>query len=124
MRSGRKPANAPITVVTTRCPVAMRLATGAGDTALTTVPGRAACRAATDTVDLRMAVLNAGFGSTGPMHRQDREREVRMVDLNWTERASTQVGRIVGPVARDGLVPFLHQRYDDLSVLGGGGDRD
>lgn len=49
---------------------------------------------------------------------------VRMVDLNWTERASTQVGRIVGPVARDGLVPFLHQRYDDLSVLGGGGDRD
>ena len=47
-----------------------------------------------------------------------------MVDLNWTERASTQVGRIVGPVPRDGLVPFLHQRYDDLSVLGGGGDRD
>ena len=49
---------------------------------LATVPGRAACRAATDTVDLRMAVLNAGFGSTGPMHRQDPEREVRMVDLN------------------------------------------
>ena len=29
-----------------------------------------------------------------------------------------------GLFARDGLVPFLHQRYDDLSVLGGGGDRD
>ena len=43
---------------------------------------------------------------------------VRMVDLNWTERASTQVGRIVGPVPRQGLVPYLHQRYDDLSVLG------
>ncbi len=42
----------------------------------------------------------------------------RMVDLNWTERASTQVGRIIGPVPRADLVPFLHQRYDDLSVLG------
>jgi acetoacetate decarboxylase len=43
----------------------------------------------------------------------------RLVDINWTERASTQVGRIVGPVPRADLVPFLHQRYDDLSVLGG-----
>ncbi len=42
----------------------------------------------------------------------------RLVDLNWTERASTQVGRIVGPVPRADLVPYLHQRYDDLSVLG------
>jgi acetoacetate decarboxylase len=42
----------------------------------------------------------------------------RIVDLNWTERASTQVGRIIGPVPRADLVPFLHQRYDDLSVLG------
>lgn len=42
----------------------------------------------------------------------------RMVDLNWTERASTQVGRIVGPVPRESLMPYLHQRYDDLSVLG------
>jgi acetoacetate decarboxylase len=43
---------------------------------------------------------------------------VRVVDLNWSERASTQVGRIIGPVPREYLVPFLHQRYDDLSVLG------
>ncbi len=43
---------------------------------------------------------------------------VRLVDLNWTERASTQVGRIIGPVPRANLVPFMHQRYDDLSVLG------
>jgi acetoacetate decarboxylase len=42
----------------------------------------------------------------------------RVVDLNWTERASTQVGRIIGPVPRADLVPYLHQRYDDLSVLG------
>ncbi len=47
---------------------------------------------------------------------------VRMVDLNWTERASTQVGRIIGPVPREDLTPFLHQRYDDFSVLGGGDD--
>ena len=42
----------------------------------------------------------------------------RMVDLNWTERASIQVGRIIGPVPRANLAPYLHQRYDDLSVLG------
>jgi acetoacetate decarboxylase len=42
----------------------------------------------------------------------------RLVDLNWTERASTQVGRIIGPVPRAALAPYLHQRYDDLSVLG------
>jgi acetoacetate decarboxylase len=42
----------------------------------------------------------------------------RMVDLNWTERASTQVGRVIGPVPRAGLEPFIHQRYDDISVLG------
>jgi acetoacetate decarboxylase len=42
----------------------------------------------------------------------------RMVDINWTERASTQVGRIVGAVPRAGLEPYIHQRYDDLSVLG------
>jgi acetoacetate decarboxylase len=42
----------------------------------------------------------------------------RMVDLNWTERATIQVGRIIGPVPRADLVPYLHQRFDDLSVLG------
>ncbi len=42
----------------------------------------------------------------------------KMVDLNWTERASTQVGRVIGTVPRANLVPFIHQRYDDLSVLG------
>jgi acetoacetate decarboxylase len=42
----------------------------------------------------------------------------RLVDLNWTERTTVQVGRIIGPVPRADLVPFIHQRYDDLSVLG------
>jgi len=27
-------------------------------------------------------------------------------------------GRIIGPVPRADLVPYLHQRFDDLSVLG------
>ncbi len=43
---------------------------------------------------------------------------LRLVDINWTERASTQIGRIIGPVPRASLAPYLHQRYDDLSVLG------
>jgi acetoacetate decarboxylase len=42
----------------------------------------------------------------------------RVVDINWTERASTQVGRLIGPVPRADVAPYLHQRYDDLSVLG------
>jgi len=42
----------------------------------------------------------------------------KLVDINWTERASTQVGRVIGPVPRADLAPFMHQRYDDLSVLG------
>jgi len=42
----------------------------------------------------------------------------RMVDLNWTERATIQIGRIIGPVPRADLIPYLHQRVDDLSVLG------
>jgi hypothetical protein len=28
------------------------------------------------------------------------------------------VGRIIGTVPRENLTPYLHQRYDDLSVLG------
>jgi acetoacetate decarboxylase len=43
---------------------------------------------------------------------------VKLVDLNWTERASTQVGRTIGSVPAADFAPYLHQRYDDLSVLG------
>jgi len=42
----------------------------------------------------------------------------RLVDLNWTVRASTQIGRIIGTVPRAELTPFIHQRFDNLSVLG------
>lgn len=47
----------------------------------------------------------------------------RVIDINWTERASTQVGRTVCSVPAAALLPFVHQRYDDLSVLGKGADR-
>ena len=44
----------------------------------------------------------------------------RMIDINWTERASTQVGVTQCRVPAATLLPFMHQRYDDLSVLGKG----
>lgn len=49
---------------------------------LATPEGRAVCRAAMDARPPRVAVLNAGFGSRGALADLDREREVRMVDLN------------------------------------------
>ena len=42
----------------------------------------------------------------------------RLVDLNWTERTSTQVGRVVATVPAATITPWLHQRYDDLTALG------
>ena len=44
----------------------------------------------------------------------------RMIDINWTERASTQVGVPKCRVPAETLLPYMHQRYDDLSVLGKG----
>ncbi|HVU72541.1 MAG TPA: acetoacetate decarboxylase family protein [Mycobacteriales bacterium] len=41
-----------------------------------------------------------------------------LVDLSWTERASSQVGKVIGPIPAAGFAPYLHQRYDDLTVLG------
>jgi len=42
----------------------------------------------------------------------------KVLDINWTERATIQVGEVIGPVPAENLLPYLHQRYDDLSVLG------
>ena len=47
----------------------------------------------------------------------------RVVDINWTERASSQVGVPIARVPAADLEPFMHQRYDDLSVLGKGADK-
>jgi acetoacetate decarboxylase len=43
---------------------------------------------------------------------------VRVVDLNWSERTTFQTGVIHSHVPQEWLLPYVHQRYDDLSVLG------
>ena len=42
----------------------------------------------------------------------------RMVSLQFAQVATTQHGEVVERVPADWLLPFVHQRYDDLSVLG------
>ena len=42
----------------------------------------------------------------------------RVVSMEYAELASTQRGEVVGRVPAESLLPFVHQRYDDLSVLG------
>jgi len=41
-----------------------------------------------------------------------------IVSMEYAEIAGTQRGEIVGSVPADDLLPYVHQRYDDLSVLG------
>jgi acetoacetate decarboxylase len=43
---------------------------------------------------------------------------VRMVSMEFAQVATTQHGEVVERVPADWLLPFVHQRYDDLSVLG------
>ena len=42
----------------------------------------------------------------------------KILAFEYAEISSSQVGEIVGRVPADWLVPFMHQRYDDLAVLG------
>jgi acetoacetate decarboxylase len=42
----------------------------------------------------------------------------RVVSMQYAELSSTQRGEIVERVPAAGVLPFVHQRYDDLSVLG------
>lgn len=42
----------------------------------------------------------------------------RLVDITLAERRSVQRGEIVSRVPAEWLVPFAHQRYDDLSPVG------
>jgi acetoacetate decarboxylase len=44
----------------------------------------------------------------------------RLVSLTLSERRSVQTGEIVTKVPGEWLAPYAHQRYDDLSPLGGG----
>jgi acetoacetate decarboxylase len=42
----------------------------------------------------------------------------RVLSIEYAELASNQRGEVVGRVPAAGFLPFVHQRYDDLSVLG------
>ena len=42
----------------------------------------------------------------------------RLVEITYAERASQQRGEIVSRVPSEWLLPYVHQRYDDLSPLG------
>lgn len=42
----------------------------------------------------------------------------RIVSIEYGELATYQTGEIVGRVPAADIAPFIHQRYDDLSVLG------
>jgi acetoacetate decarboxylase len=46
---------------------------------------------------------------------------LRMVSIELAQVATTQHGEVVERVPADWLLPFVHQRYDDLSVLGKNG---
>jgi acetoacetate decarboxylase len=43
-----------------------------------------------------------------------------MISLEFAQVATTQHGEVVERVPADWLLPYVHQRYDDLSVLGKG----
>jgi acetoacetate decarboxylase len=43
----------------------------------------------------------------------------RVVSIELGERSTVQRGEIVATLDGDSIVPFVHQRYDDLSVTGG-----
>jgi len=42
----------------------------------------------------------------------------RIVSMEFAQVATTQTGEVVERVPADWLLPYVHQRYDDLSVLG------
>lgn len=42
----------------------------------------------------------------------------RIVDIALTERTTVVDAKVVGTVPRENLLPYIHQRYDDLTVLG------
>jgi acetoacetate decarboxylase len=42
----------------------------------------------------------------------------RIVEATWAQRATVINAKVMGPVPRENIEPFIHQRYDDMSVLG------
>lgn len=70
---------------------------------LATDAGLARCRAAADALPdpVAVAVLNAGFGSRGPLHTLDRAREADMARLNCVAVVDLAAHLLPGMVARD-----------------------
>jgi acetoacetate decarboxylase len=42
----------------------------------------------------------------------------RIVESTWSEKTTVVQARVLGPLPRADLLPYVHQRYDDLTVLG------
>ena len=42
----------------------------------------------------------------------------RIIDATWAQRATVIDAKVMGTVPRAWVEPFIHQRYDDMSVLG------
>lgn len=42
----------------------------------------------------------------------------RIVDATWAQRSTVLNAKVIGTVPRADIEPFIHQRYDDMSVLG------
>ena len=42
----------------------------------------------------------------------------RVIEMQFAQVATTQEAEVVERVPADWLLPYVHQRYDDLSVLG------
>lgn len=42
----------------------------------------------------------------------------RIVDATWAQRSTVINAKVIGTVPRADIEPFIHQRYDDMSVLG------
>ncbi len=42
----------------------------------------------------------------------------RIIDCTWAQRATVINAKVMGTVPRANIEPFIHQRYDDMSVLG------
>jgi acetoacetate decarboxylase len=41
----------------------------------------------------------------------------QVMSITWCRRRTVQVGRIAGPVPEEWLLPYVHQRYDDVALL-------
>lgn len=41
----------------------------------------------------------------------------QVTSITWCRRRTVQVGRIAARVPQEWLLPYVHQRYDDVALL-------